>query len=267
MQSILAQNAIKLKHLVGDNAPTILTAMGVTGTVTTAVLTGRATFKAAAILAREETMINVANPKDTNGPSNLILTRKAKIRKVWPLYIPPATSGAVTVASIIMANRISSRRIAALVVSSAISERAFQEYKEKVVQKLSDRQNTAVREEIAQDRVSANPPQPGQVVITGKGDVLCMDSLTGRYFMASVEEIRRAENKINRELISFMSASLSEFFSELGLPATTYTDSVGWNANAMLEITTSTAMTPDQRPCIVIDFSPIPFANYERLAD
>jgi hypothetical protein len=267
MHSVLAQNVLKAKHLFNDNSTTILAAMGVTGTVTTAVLTGRASFKAAEIIAREETLLNAAEPMDTNGPSNLVLTKSAKFKRVWPLYIPPVVSGGLTITSIIVGNRISSHKIAALAVSSAISERALQEYKDKVVEKLTERQSTALREDIAQDRVTNNPPQPGQVIITGKGDVLCMDSLTGRYFMASVEQIRGAENRINRELVTFMSCSLSEFYNELGLPPTSYTDTVGWNANALVEVKLSTAMTPDNRPCVVIDFSTMPFTNYDRLSD
>ena len=46
----LAPHVSKLKYLLNENSTTILTAVGVVGTVGTAYLTGRATFKAAEII-------------------------------------------------------------------------------------------------------------------------------------------------------------------------------------------------------------------------
>ena len=46
----LAPHVSKLKYLLNENSTTILTAAGVVGTVGTAVLTGRATFKAAELI-------------------------------------------------------------------------------------------------------------------------------------------------------------------------------------------------------------------------
>ena len=51
----LASLVPKLKFLLNENSTTILTGIGVTGTVGTAYLTGRATFKAAHVIAELET--------------------------------------------------------------------------------------------------------------------------------------------------------------------------------------------------------------------
>ena len=93
---------------------------------------------------------------------------------------------------------------------------------------------------------------------------LCYDVTTGRYFQSTVEDIKRAENKVNYELIHFMSCSLSHFYEEIGLPPTPYTDSVGWNTNNHMEVIFSTVMSTDNRPCIAIDFSKPPVADYEK---
>jgi hypothetical protein len=105
------------------------------------------------------------------------------------------------------------------------------------------------------------------VILAGTGEVLCYDMTTGRYFMSTVEEIKRAENKINHDLIHYMSASLSEFYDEIGLPPTSFSDSVGWNANNHIEVQFSTVMSTDQRPCIAIDFLKPPITNYEKAWD
>jgi hypothetical protein len=257
LASTLIQRA---KLIVVDNADVILTGMGITGTVTTAILTGRASFKAAEIIEKEklenEEHDSVSNP----------LTKTDKVKLTWRLYIPAAGVGTTTVASILLANRISAKRIAALAVASSISDRALQEYKTKVLEKIGDKQDRAIFDEIAQDRVAKNPVRAGEIILAGTGEVLCYDMLTGRYFQSTVEEIKRAENKINYELIHFMSASLSMFYDEIGLPATTYSDSVGWNLNTKMEVKFSTTMSSDGRPCIAIDFNPYPTAEYDTKA-
>jgi hypothetical protein len=258
----LAQHANKVKYLLDDNSTTILSAVAVVGTVATAVLTGRATFKAADLIAEEKLLLD--EHTDGNGHPPVELSKTEKTKLVWRLYLPPAATGVLTITSIVFANRISSKKIAAMTIAAGVSERALQEYKEKVIERLGERQDQKLRDEIAQDRVSANPPSSSQILIAGSGDVLCYDMLTGRYFQSTMEEIKRAENSVNYELIHFMSCSLSHFYDEIGLPPTAYTDSVGWNMNNKMEVKFSTVMSTDNRPCIAIEFSRPPLPNFEK---
>jgi hypothetical protein len=256
----LLQQAHKVKYFLNENSTTLLTTVGVTGTVATAYLTGRASFKAAEIIAREEETLEV------NGDGNVIheIPRIEKAKMVWRHYLPAAAVGILTVTSIVMANRISSKRIAALVIASGISDRALQEYKAKVIQKFGERKEVDIRDEIAQDKVNANPPDTRQVFVHGTGEVLCFDTLTGRYFSSTVEKIRRAENRVNYELLHYFSASLTMFYEEIGLPPTDYTDSVGWNTDNLLEVNLSTVMSQDEKPCIAVSFVRNPVPNYDK---
>ena len=223
--------------------------MGVSGVVTTAYLTGRASFKAAGVLADE-------SPE---------LPMKEKVKHVWPLYVAPISVGATTITAIVMANHAASKKIAALAVASGISDRALQEYKAKVVEKLGEKKEVAIRDEIAQDRV-AKAPITNEVLVIGAGDVLCFDMMTGRYFQSTVEKIRQAENKINFDILNHVYASLSSFYDELGIPPTPYSDTVGWNGlTDRFEVQFSTVLSPDNRPCIAIDFSTPPQAEYTNL--
>lgn len=260
--------AHKAKFLLNQNSSTILTGVGVVGTVGTALLTGRASFKAARILdhANEELAHDesVGAKSDTNGDhyaGGRELTRFDVFRLTWRYYLPPAGAGIVTVTAIVFAHRIDAKRVVALTVASGISERVLKEYREKVVEKLGERQDTKLRDEIAQDRVNASPPGK-ELVITGDGQVLCLDGLTGRYFMSTMEDLKRAENKINHIINTHMGASLSEFYDEIGLAPTAYSDEVGWNPDQLIELKISTTMSQDNRPCMVVDFHPIPFVSY-----
>lgn len=253
----------KAKFVVIDNADTLLTSVGAAGAVTTAVLTGRASFKAARMIDVERLEIREDDLEGKGNPE-AELTKMTKVKIVWKLYIPPVGVGAVTVSSILLANRLSARRIAALALASGISERALQEYKTKVLEKFTDKQNQALHDDIAQDRVNRYPPNSREIIIAGTGEVLCYDMLTGRYFQSTVEEIKRAENKMNHQLVHQMGASLSEFYDEIGLPPTSYTDSVGWANLDHFEVMFSTVLSPDQRPCIAIDFKHPPVLEYSR---
>lgn len=264
MFSGLIRQVHRVKFLLNENSTTILTGVGVSGTVVTAYLTGRASFRAAEIIAQEKSDIEQG---DDNGNQVRVLTTPGKVKLVWVLYLPPVAVGTVTITSILMANKISSKQIAALTVASGISERAFTEYKAKVVQKLGERHERDVRDEIAQDRVTLNPVGSREVILAGTGEVLCYDMTTGRYFQSTVEEIKRAENKINHDIINHYAVSLSEFYDEIGLPPTSYSDQVGWNMSNHPEVIFSTTMSSDGRPCIAIDFAKQPISNYEKIYD
>lgn len=257
MINVLADKARYLKFLLNENSTTILTGVGIAGTVTTAYLTGSASFKAARLLdqAKEESLDN------DNVAVLHELTPAAKVKVVWRLYVAPITVGLISVASIILAHKISAKRIAALTIAAGISDRALHEYKTKVVERFGETKTRNIHDEIAQDRVSGQP-LTREVLAVGTGEVLCYDMHTGRYFTSTVEDIKRAENKLNHELLNHMYASLTEFYDIIGLPPTSYSDNVGWNMNNQVEVVFSTVMSPDQRPCIAIDFRLPPTGDY-----
>lgn len=245
--------AHKAQEMVGDHSTAILTAVGVVGTVTTAVLTGRAAYKASSV-------IRDAYDQDISaGP----MTTKERVELTWKLYVPAVGAGATTVGAIVFANRIGAKRTVAMAAAYGLSDRKFSEYKEKVKEKLGDTKETKIVDEIAQDRVNNKPPE--RVVIIGSGDVLCFDASTGRYFMCTHEKIQKAQNEVNREIINHSTCSLSTFYDMIGLPPTRYSNDVGWNMNHHLEIVHSLTMSPDDRPCLVIDFSVEPIRDYDKL--
>jgi hypothetical protein len=185
----------------------------------------------------------------------------------WKLFVPAISTGALTIACIICANRIADKRAAAMVAAYSVLDRAFEEYKAKVVEKIGDRKEEAVRDELAQDRVRNNPPVDKEVVFTDRGNVLFLDEYSGRYFRSSVQEIKSAEIAINHTLISDYSASLTDFYHTVGLRPTKVSDELGWNSSdgRLLEIKFSTAMTETDEPCIVLVFAVEPIRGYYRI--
>ncbi len=241
-----------------ENSSAILTAGGVIGTVATAVLSGRSAVKAHELIYEEKESREIP-------PKNLPKMEKALL--VWPVFIPPVLVGSATIGSIVAANLMSARRAAALAAAYGMSQKQLEEYKGKITEKLTGPKRQAIDDEIAQDRVTNNPPKDKEVIILAGGDVLCYDMLTGRYFRSTVEQVRKAESKINADLVNHQYASLSSFYDEIGLPATNFTDTVGWgihNQDLPLGVMLSTIMTPDDKPCVAIDFDTQPSFNYNQ---
>lgn len=240
----------RLEKTVADNSPAILTGMAVVGTVTTAYLTGKATIKAVEIMHHEAEaqLIDMYDFKP-----------KYVFEKVWKLYIPAVTSAAFTCTAIVCANRIGTRRATALAAAYSISERAFDEYKEKVVEKFGQGKEREIHEELAQER--AEKAKNTEVIITGTGEVLCYDTITGRLFKSDMEKLRKAQNDLNEQLINNVYASLGDFYNLIGLPATPYSEEVGWNTDKLLEITFSSVLI-DGVPCIALEYSVSPVRDY-----
>lgn len=255
----LASFAKGVEKFVQDNSPAILTAIGVVGTLSTAYFTGKASFKAVKVINEEQARI-LREDLDAEIP----MTNKEKFYLTWKLYIPAAGTGVMTIACIVCANRIGNRRAAAMAAAYSISERAFTEYKEKVIEKIGENKERQVRDELAQDRVNRNPKSKNEVIISGGGEVLCYDEYSGRYFESSMEEIKKAMNDTNYRIINDGFASLGDFYERLSLPSTKYSEEVGWNTDHPLEILFSTTMSDDNKPCLAIDYQTVPTRGFNR---
>lgn len=247
----------KILSILNENADIIFTTMAVSGVVTTSVLTAQASFKAADILAREEAERRREDEDE--------MEMKDKVLLVWPQFIPAATTMAVTITSIFMRNKVGNERLAAMAAMYSVSEKTLTDYQAKVAEKLGDKTAQEVKDDIAQDRVRENPPAKSSIIYTNNGNVLFMDSISGRYFESTIEDVRKCVNDINEQVLNQYYASLSDFYDELGLAPTAMSDDWGWNTDALLEVTFSTVLTDDSRPCIYLEYRSAPIRGYNRL--
>lgn len=247
----------QVEQYAKNNSPSILTGIAVVGTVATAYLTAKAAVDSDRILRELHYKREVEGDEEPYS-----FTEKVKI--VWPEFIPPVVSGAVTIGCIVGANKIGSRRAAAVAAAYSLSEKAFSEYKDKVVKTIGEKKETKVRDEIAQDRVSSKPPVSSQIILTG-GPVLCCDGMSMRYFMSDLETIRKAQNDINNQILTHQYASLTDFYDNLDLPKTQMSDEIGWNQDQLLVLNFSATLTPENRPCMMIEYRAKPIREFYKL--
>ena len=236
------------ERFVIQNSPAILSALGVAGTLATGYFATKATIQA------------VEKVRAENNPD---MTKAEVVALVWQDYIPAVGAAAFTITTIIGAHHVNTRRAAAIATAYSLSERAYTEYRKNVQDHVGEKEEQRIVDKIAQDQVDRRPvSQSGPIIITD-GDVLFHDRLIGRYFKSSMEKLHRAVNHINWVILHRDYASLSDFYSELGLPTTDFSDRVGWTTDQLLELDISAVLTEDEKPCIAIGFNHRPINGYD----
>lgn len=243
------------QRFVSRRSPEILTGIGIVGLVSTTVLAVRATPKALELIEEEKTKTDA----DTLKPVEVV-------KVAWKPYIPAAITGIVSIGCIVGASSVSARRQAALYSAYKLSETAFADYKEKVVETIGEKKEKAVRDKIAKDRLEKSPVTKSEVIMTGAGESLFYDPISDRYFKSDIETVRKVINDLNYAMSygSEMYVSLSQLYDELGLKHTSISDDIGWNiSNGLIETDFSAQITDDGRPCVVLDFLLVPSYNYE----
>lgn len=239
--------AKNLGGVISKNSPVILTGLSVGGLITTVIFAVRATPKAMKIC--EAMRLDKVNDYEEE-PTNLEYVKAA-----WKCYIPTACMGAVTIACMIGSTSISQRRNAALATVYGLTEAAFREYKEKVVETIGKSKELKVRDEIASDYVKENPVGKSEVIITGRGDVLCIDKLSGRQFRSDIEKIRQAINQVNKELMTNMWMSVNDMYYYLGLAPNDMGKLLGWDVDrGLLEVSFSSQLNEAGEPCLLLTY-------------
>ena len=248
-------NIIKgIKASISRHSPEILTGIGIAGMVTTTILAVKATPKAIKLIEAEKRAkhVDALSPVDT-------------VKTVWKCYIPAAMTGVSSIACLIGSNAINAKRNAALTTVYTLSEMARNEYKEKVIETIGEKKERTIKEKVDAERIKRDPVSKKEVIITEKGTTLCYDHVFGRYFKSDIDIINRAMNKINREIVINMYASLNDFYAELGLSPVEMGHDLGWNIDdGTIEIEPSSQLADDGTPCLVIDYSVSPKYNYSR---
>jgi hypothetical protein len=164
--------------------------------------------------------------------------------------------GLVTITCVIFSNRISSKRNIALASLYTLTETAFKEYQNKIVETIGKNKELKVRDDISGDKIKENPVSKNEVIITGKGEVLCYDSLSGRYFKSDIEQIRKMINDLNRDLLSDDFVTLNEFYDAIGLMPIKLGDDIGWDVNkGMIDVSFSARLSEDDTPCLVLNYT------------
>ena len=248
------------RGFIGKHSPEILTGIGITGMVTTTVLAVKATPKALELIGNKKEELGY--PRDSEECLTVIDT----VKVAWKPYIPAAVMCVASASCLIGASAVNAKRNAALATAYAISERTLVRYKDKVIETLGEKKEKEVREKISQDEVNNRPVSNSQVIITSKGDTLCMDSISGRYFKSDLDKIRKVVNELNRQMLCQNYISLDEFYYELGLDPIKNGSRLGWNIDdGLIEVEFNACLAENDEPCVVVDYTVSPRYEFDKL--
>lgn len=235
------------------HSPEILTGVGIIGGVTTVITAVKVTPKVYLTLNKAE--------EEKGQP----LTKKEIIKIGWKPYLPSMLMGGASICCVIGATAINRKRTAALSAAYAISENALLRYRDKVIETLGEKEDKKIRQKISEDDVKNDKPEKDHIIITSKGNTLCKDSISGRYFRSDVDKIRKVINELNREITHQNYISLNKLYENLGLTPIKNGDNLGWNIDdGLIEINFDACLTEDEEPCIVVDYDRLPKSNYDR---
>ncbi len=236
-------------------SPGILTGIGIAGMIGATFMAVKATPKALYLIETKKEEAEVEE-----------LTSVETIKTCWKCYIPAALATVVSAACLIGASTVSAKRNAALATAYSISEAALREYQEKVVEVIGEKKEKAVRDAVAKDQIERDPVTKNEVVIIDSNyNTLCYEPLSGRYFKSTIDKIKKAEIKLDRQMIQEMYVSLNDFYWEIGLDGTDLGDQMGWNlSKGYMDLSFSSQLADDGTPCAVIVYGIPPVYDYQR---
>lgn len=249
----LATIAKDIRKFASKRSPEILTGIGIAGMITTTILAVRATPKALELIEEQKEEESVDE-----------LSSFEVVKVAWKPYIPAMVTCVASTACLIGASSVNTKRNAALATAYKLSETALSEYRDKVVETIGEKKERIVRDKVAEERVKKNPVSKNEVIVTGNGKTLCFDPISGRYFMCSIETIKKAENTLNKQMLHDISGyvSLNEFYDELGLDHTSVGNDLGWNTNQLIDIDFSSQLNDNGEPSVVLDYLVAPKCDY-----
>ncbi len=262
-KSNLTKSFKSLQTAVMKHSPEILTGMGIAGMLTTTVLAVKATPKALRLIKNEE---KSREEIDSYSQQSLPMTKMDIVKTTWKCYIPAAITGTVSIACLVGASSVNSKRNAALATAYTLSETALREYKDKVVETIGERKEQVVRDAIAKDKIEKDPVTNNEIIITGKGETLCYDVISGRYFKSDIDKLNKSVNELNRRMMDEMYISVNDFYCEVGLSQVAVGEELGWNIDrGFLELDYSSQLADDGTPCLVIGYSLAPKYDFRKI--
>lgn len=216
-------NRIKiLKAKAYNNRSIILTGGAIIGLGATAILTAKGQMKADEIMAEKKAS---GEFDDTTG-------KKEKFKETWKCYVPVMISGVLTLVCIVTSQYISRKEIAGLAASLGVLAANRDNLEKAIKEKYGEDALVELREKIlpfkkpevkggkTEDRFPAE--------LTGKGDLLCYEGYSGRWFRSSEEAVKEAEEEYNLRFKDGDYLSFNDLYELLGIKSSSFGNKFGY---------------------------------------
>lgn len=243
---------------VSKHGPAILTGVGIAGMITTTVLAVKATPKALE-------KIEVAKREEKKEK----LTPVETVKVAWKPYIPAAITCVASTACLIGANTVNAKRNAALATALKLSETAYNEYRDKVVEEVGEEKEKVIREKANEERIKQQLVFHEEgVVHTGNGNTLFYEPISKTVFRSSRNSIEKSINDLNWKMTygNEPYISLEDFLDALKLPSYALGNELGWSTvKGLIDVTFTPATTDVGEPCLSIEYLIPPEWDFDNL--
>ena len=255
----LARDAAKN---INRHTPMFLAIIGSVGVAATAYLAHQAGFKAATRIAHEERV----NEQYAETP----MTNREKIDLNWKLYLFPISLGIATATCMVTSSVISQKRQTALIGAYALGERAFSQYKDKMIDTLGLDTEKDITKDLAEENAKADAAKVysrEDIPEINGNKALFIDAFSGQSFIAELTDVYLAQEKTNHKAAEDGYASMNYFYGLVGANRTELYANIGWNTDRMMELIINRVNheNEDVMPIYGMDFYERPLLEHQRV--
>ena len=227
IQRALHKSGLYLKKY----SPVALSCVASIGVIVTVITAVKATPKAVELVKADSRKNHDGDP--------YAYTKKEAFMSAWKCYIPTAAFSLSTIACIMGANALNSRKQAALTSAYAIINQSYKEYKDKLKELYGEGAHNAIMDSIIKEQCEeVHIVAPG-LVSTSTLDFeegmepeivrTFYDAFSQRHFESTISKVIQAEYHLNRNFMFNGVISLNDFYEFLGLEKIKIGDDLGWS--------------------------------------
>lgn len=249
-----------LKTFTGKNASGILTGIGVGLGLSSTISMVPATVKAVKKVQQKETDYGRK------------LSKKEVVKEVWTEYIPAATGSVIAASCIVGGYSKHCKELTAVATAYKITETTLRDYKAAVAEEVGQDVAKAIDSRAAQKQSESGIERNGGSIMvcgtSGGNNVLFQDSLSGRCFYTTMNNVENSRNILNDKLNTQDYISVNEWYNILNidnLVATDTGDRLGWNRTKGLVTFRYNPVMIGCEPGAIIEFSVAPQYDYSKM--
>lgn len=247
--NLLKTVVVNTKQFLGKNAPFIFATGAVVGVVGTAYVTVRCTLRA------KEIVDEIKEQEE----AGVVVPNVEKLKKLAPVIVPPTLAIGGTISLIVLSNRSSAKKLAALGTAYSVASESLKEWKEKTEAIAGSDVAKDIQHEVAKTRVADAPvlaADDKNTLRIGYGNTLCKDDISGRYFFSDPLYIKERIAVARDRLYNNNTLTLNEFYSILGLPTIAIGDEFMWDISLGHKIKPEfdSELTPNSEPVLLLDY-------------
>ena len=227
----------KTGQFMAKNSPVIAASLGVIGLGCAVYSAIKAAPKAKEQIEKAEIEKNNEEIKAAQEESREVhmepLTKTEKAKIYGKVFLPTIAITAVTATCIVGSVILANRQTAKAMLLYGATATTLEQYKDAAKEVVGENKERAIHDKMVQNKADATPLAEASIIQTGRGNTLCYDTQSGRWFYSSIPAIESTINQLNKTLIETGTVSLNDYFYALGLPEIkqSYMSDTGWMYN------------------------------------